>query len=121
MAGRIYRTRETMSEELKRELELIENDERDLALKEMLAEEIDSSMAFLRSNFSTFKCDQQERPFGIEFYIEGIGVVASGDLRNELLERFSDDPEEFKELIVAASKAMRDFADELDLLAKNAG
>lgn len=114
------RTRENMSPELKRELREIESNEYALLVRSGLDEAL-KTVAYLHSTLgpTTYPHNAQDKnPFEVEFYWDDpvFGSIAKMDLRRDLLERFSDDPEVYKDVIATAEKAMRAFADELAAL-----
>lgn len=108
--GKIH-TRENMSPELKRELDLIEQHEEAMRVREYLDGAMESS-AYLYAT--------RKSPFEVEFYWDEpeFGSIAKVDLRADLLEVFSDDPEHYKDKIAEFEKAYRAFSDELAAMLK---
>lgn len=86
-----------------------------LAVKSYLDSALDVPVAYLHATMSPDKHAQNANPFEVEFYWDEpeFGSIAKLDLREDLLDKFNDDPEHYKESIRVAEKAMRAFADEL--------
>jgi hypothetical protein len=110
MDRKIY-TRDGMSPELKSELERIESHECRVEAAGFIKEAIG-----LIANIYTDDTQAEDfNPFKVEFFWDEpeFGVLAALDIREDLMERFRDDPEFHRVNMITSERKLRAFADDL--------
>lgn len=84
---------------------------------------IDVPIVYLYASIDQSRDKTLNNPFEVKLFWDegGYGELLKLDLREDLLEKFKDDPEHYRVDIKTTVKAMRDFASELDQILEKIG